>query len=362
MKYLTYVPWPGGLNNTRMCFETVLLLAYLSRRCLVLPKEYRRHNDPESEAGRFRPLYPEEYFDLRALREVVPMLDHEDYERTVFQEENDACVVDLVFEPQTSVFCFPRIPDSSSPSTERLIRFAAARRRFLEFTPEMNAARVLHVKNPTFEHFYTFICCLQPADDLACKRLIKSYVKFRPEIEIAARAIAASLGRYAAVHVRRGDFFNLSREQNIPAPRLIENLVRQVPLGMRLYIASDEKDRAFFNSFRQHYEIYFIDDFRLKFSRNLSDASIACVEQLICAFGETFIGTKLSTFSGYITRLRGYNRTDDTSIRFTDGSPGSEMDSSGSPLFSWANWVDAGHPQWGREFKESWEFESIHLS
>ena len=32
----------------------------------------------------------------------------------------------------------------------------------------------------------------------------------------------------------------------------------------------------------------------------------AIIEQLICARGETFIGSELSTFSSYIYRLRGY--------------------------------------------------------
>ena len=28
---------------------------------------------------------------------------------------------------------------------------------------------------------------------------------------------------------------------------------------------------------------------------------------------------------------------------------------SGSPPFSWKNWMQSGNPLWGREFKEAWE-------
>jgi hypothetical protein len=69
-----------------------------------------------------------------------------------------------------------------------------------------------------------------------------------------------------------------------------------------------------------------------------------------------FIGTRLSTFSAYITRLRGYRGAGNLESYFTDGSPGSEMDDRGSPRFSWINWIRSGYPFWGREFREGWQF------
>jgi hypothetical protein len=192
---------------------------------------------------------------------------------------------------------------------------------------------------------------------LDCKRLIRDHVRFKQAIERTARSIAASLGRYAALHIRRGDFFGQYPQQNIPAPQLLERLLDLVPPGTRIYVASDERDRGFFSAFRVSFEVFFIEDFLDKISLDMSRASIACVEQLICAFADCLVGTKLSTFSGYINRLRGYHGARDTTIRFTDGSPGSEIDGLGSPRFSWVSWVDNGNPLWGREFKEAWDFE-----
>jgi hypothetical protein len=109
---------------------------------------------------------------------------------------------------------------------------------------------------------------------------------------------------------------------------------------------------------RDRYEVYFLDDFRSVFPAGIPSAWLACVEQMVCAFALLFMGTRLSTFSAYITRLRGYYGAPDKNIYFSDGYPGGEMDSQGSPPFSWINWIRNGNPWWGREFREGWELSS----
>ena len=119
-KYLTYTPWPGDMNNTRMCFETALVLAYLSRRCLVTPRDYRRECEPEVEAGMFRPLHPGVYFELETLEGIVPVMGRDEYDRRVTVAEQ-ADRFDLVFENGTAVFCFPKVPAPGSPEGGRLL-------------------------------------------------------------------------------------------------------------------------------------------------------------------------------------------------------------------------------------------------
>jgi hypothetical protein len=130
----------------------------------------------------------------------------------------------------------------------------------------------------------------------------------------------------------------------------------RVPIKTRLYIATDEADKDFFSVFDARYEVCFLHDFQSMIPNGMSPASLAGLEQMICAFARVFISTRLSTFSGYITRLRGYYGAPDKQTYFTDGSPGSEMDTQGAPPFSWINWVNRGNPLWGREYKEAWEF------
>src|ERR1017187_4363160 len=69
-RYLTYTPWPADFNNTRMCFETALVLAYIARRKLFLPA-YRLEHEPMVENGQFRPLHPGECFELERLDDLI---------------------------------------------------------------------------------------------------------------------------------------------------------------------------------------------------------------------------------------------------------------------------------------------------
>lgn len=320
-----------------------------------MPSEYRRWGEPEVESGKYRPLHPCECFDLDSLNGIVPVLSHERYEDSLSPAQR-ADRVDVVFKPQTTVFCFPDIPAQGSQGAARLRDFAVTRQRFLELSCAMKTCVTLNISEPALEHFYSFFFFSQPRQAVECKRLVKDHVRFRPAIVGTGRKIAARLGSYCAVHVRRNDFIAQYPWQSMSADRILHNLRMRVPAGNRLYVASDERDRNFFAGWRTHYELCLIEDLPSLTSSDLSGPMIACIEQMICAFAETFIGTKLSTYSAYITRLRGYWGASDQNIYFTDGSPGSEIDGLGSPRFSWMNWVQSGNPLWGREFREAWEF------
>ena len=45
---------------------------------------------------------------------------------------------------------------------------------------------------------------------------------------------------------------------------------------------------------------------------------LGMIDQVVCAGGEMFTGTWFSTFSGYITRMRGYQGLQDSSVRYAD--------------------------------------------
>jgi hypothetical protein len=122
--------------------------------------------------------------------------------------------------------------------------------------------------------------------------------------------------------------------------------------GDRLLIATDELPRLWFAPIEAHYDVMFAGDLvALGAPSHWSSWWRDCSEQIICAHGISFLGTRLSTYSSYIHRLRGYYGAADKRIRFAD----QEHDAAEDDGFSWAAARRAGTPMWGREFREGWE-------
>lgn len=84
------------------------------------------------------------------------------------------------------------------------------------------------------------------------------------------------------------------------------------PKRFVVYFATDEKDHAFFQPFMNAYpdaEVLFLSDVLpivqdAMISENMN--LMGMVEQVVCAGAGVFVGTPYSTFTGYITRIRGY--------------------------------------------------------
>jgi hypothetical protein len=87
-----------------------------------------------------------------------------------------------------------------------------------------------------------------------------------------------------------------------------------------IYIATDEKDKTFFQPWLDRgFRIRFLDDFWD--SATLDDMNknhFGMLEQVIASRGRVFVGTWFSTFTGYITRLRGYHGMSDLTTYFTN--------------------------------------------
>jgi hypothetical protein len=74
-----------------------------------------------------------------------------------------------------------------------------------------------------------------------------------------------------------------------------------------LYIASDEKNRMFFDHFAAKHDLRFLDDYiDMANLSNLPKEHLGMIDVVVASRGRAFVGTYFSTFSGYITRLRGY--------------------------------------------------------
>merc|ERR1711935_32641 len=73
-----------------------------------------------------------------------------------------------------------------------------------------------------------------------------------------------------------------------------------------IFIATDERDKFFFEPLRANYDLLFLDDFKEEL-KGVNTNYYGMVDQLVASKGRIFFGCFFSTFTGYIMRLRGYH-------------------------------------------------------
>ena len=94
---------------------------------------------------------------------------------------------------------------------------------------------------------------------------------------------------------------------HLSAPEIYEGTTRAVvPDGHTVYIATDETNMTFFQTFQQHYNILFLHNFT-HLIPDINPNYYGMIEQLVASKSEVFVGTFYSTFSAYINRFRGYH-------------------------------------------------------
>lgn len=230
-----------------------------------------------------------------------------------------------------------------APIADRLQENLAQRSKLCIYDEELQSKRLIFFQNGypqhasrLLVHFYAFLFFQDWKQDLFSKRFVRDHMRYVDELMCAAGAVVNAMHEKAkasggmefnALHVRRGDF--QYKNTRIDANEIYSNISDLLPDKSTLYIATDEKNKAFFEILKEHYDVYFLDDF-FDLVPNLNKHYYGMLEQIILSTGKTFIGTYYSTFSGneisfcrllshfiilshfvcylsgYVMRLRGY--------------------------------------------------------
>ena len=123
-------------------------------------------------------------------------------------------------------------------------------------------------------------------------------------------------GAFDTFHIRRGDFqFKTTR---IAAEEIVKNTEAELTPNTTIFIATDERDKKFFQPLRDRYDIWFLDDFKDELE-GVNTNYYGMIDQLVASKGRIFFGCFFSTFTGYINRIRGYHSTKDKAPGFEDG-------------------------------------------
>jgi hypothetical protein len=347
-RYVTFDIDQGGLNNIRLVLEYVTIIAAITGRSLVLPPGkpwYLINVGPIAggEPGGYTNV--SDVFDVSSLCEAVPVLTTPEFIAEAsehlaiagkfrpgsFSDDNQEAYNQLIrdwrewllnnakvvpWDPYNTLICLPNIisVEGNVDLTEDYIDG----RELVEFSPMMSSSPVIHFpSNNEYRSLGPVATMLATKDGklpIACRKLLKNHLRYRPEIFAKASALIRLLGhnQYDAIHIRRNDFQYKQTRLNVNA--ILENIKPLLDSGLSIYIATDETEDAFFKQFSRLHRVYRWTDLvsRATGSIDVPYAWIGPIEQIICAGARRFIGTDLSTFSAYINRIRGYASTHDS--------------------------------------------------
>ena len=179
-------------------------------------------------------------------------------------------------------------------------------------------------------HFYAFLFFEDWKEDLWMKRFVRDHIHYIDEIQCAAARVVNAVrdharkrnpdknpnGVFDSFHIRRGDFqFKTTR---IPATEIYENSKDKLTANSTIFIATDERDKSFFDPLREQYDVLFLDDFS-ELLKGVNTNYFGMIDQLVSSRGRIFFGCFFSTFTGYIMRVRGYHSVKDKKPGHEDG-------------------------------------------
>jgi len=301
-KYLLASVDPGGFNNIRLSFEVQVVLALLTGRTLVLPQQKKWYLLGDQQHSF------QDFFDISALKQLVPCVSWEEYSADQFKSRSSKRVVEL--DPVRQAVAWPSMQRVKQLVNPLEVANAVSDRTLVDLD-NLWEADVLSV---TEQHrllgtWHTFVIFDTAEHDKGLKRLMRDFVHYTEAMmQLAAHSVGqlGGIGSYTALHIRRGDF--QYSEVKLAAERTFSNIEPLLKRSgkKKIYISTDESNRNFFHPFvSAGYELAFWDDVKPK--EEVPYHLVGMVEQLICVESNLFVGTRLSTFTSYIQRLRGYS-------------------------------------------------------
>ena len=366
-KYVIFKTDCGGFNNIRMVFEYAVVLAWVTRRTLVLPPpagwyliDYGPQTRMKRNSGEEKVTKYSEFFDMEHLKAAVPIMTTAEMiaaeaERAgelpahlvtadmkssrgretwkSWIKSKDPSFAVLPWSPLSKVIYWPSIAAVEKSMKElpghKLPRNFVHHRTPVELTTEMRDKRFLSLPsckdNDQFRYLgqvASMIAFSNEALSRSYKRMLRDHVHFPPIVfEIAAKVIAfLGLHGYSGLHVRRNEL--QYKEVFMGADRLLRHIRPLVNAGETLYIATDESDPNFFKAIEKEHKVFkWHDFFTAKGGNVLTGVDIprkleGCIEQVICSGARFFAGTLESTFTSYIFRIRGYTKAPNTEVYF----------------------------------------------
>ena len=357
-KYLIFSPFRSGLANVIMSYELAFAIAHITNRTLILPPTtFLTHitNGSKEQCPSMWELFDKtnNEFDTLELSECSELKDagnHFSWFANTDKTIQDYYIPEQIPNNQPMAnanFCvvndFDKIKDSDDFKA-----FASIRNIIDLNRPE----KYVYIENSLFQHYWYWVYAGNATQRNILKNKMNKVFRYRQYYyDLVGNTV--NIGKYNAIHVRRGDFFiqyGNALESINSEDKLLTQVEKLLDPSLPLYIATDEPNKEFFNAVAKKYKIFFVDDF----FKDLSKLDCAIIEQIICSQSEQFEGTVPSTYTKRINIMRGLdNRVakDYTGVNIIVAkTPDMDM-----PL-PWVNgqnklwgWNMSSHPQWTQE-------------
>lgn len=380
--YTNYQSGCSGLSNGIMSIECAVVMAFLTKRFLLIDGNLSPPANIVDYDGRVDNSRPSRVTDLIDI--PVP-----------WSEPDEAALAQLASKELTpynlmdSVFYMPGAVDIQSQDA---IDFARGRSNWICEGPDLAQVPILRVSeqplvpgSDTARHnlsFYSYLFYLDSENRKAVYELLSRMQAQQPYADLARR-VAADLGDFNAVHMRRGDFkvtYGVTVLDRQPW-EAVEALEAHFKREDRLLICTDERSDPFFNDIKATWpdhvfiDHHILDNYAAEFAAlpQQDSLALAYLSQLVAAESMDFMGSMTSTFTAMIQRMRG-NRGKSELFKFLWNElpePGERLERGSHPIsecvplergvmvpefegaYSWNHYTDRLNPAWMREWPES---------
>ncbi len=309
-KYISFEPWWGGFSNVKISYELIGALSIITDRIIILPPAVHCYFlnsawDKKSYLNIWEILDEHKFksnfntADYYSIPEYKSMETESSYFSGI---EKTAKVI--TFDGNLKVGPNKEIPENFVITNEIVNnldfeRFLSGRINFSIISEE----KYIHFPRNLFGHFCYQVYGNTPSVRNLIKERVGKGIRFKEDLCSKVDEVKNKIGDYNSVHIRRNDFINVHPESTTDqSNNLLAYLERRLENNIPLYVATDEKDRNFFNETSTKYKLYFIEDL----FDGISDKEAIAIDQLMCVGSNIFLGSMFSTFTNSINIQRGY--------------------------------------------------------